>query len=187
MKKEQTKSEAVYYEAVYYEDCRYPQFSSLFTSVVNTKHGFLTIFADDEAVKAIDYADSHPQAKGNSISELAAKQLKEYIAGNRSEFDIPLNPDGTEFQKKVWQELQTIKCGEVASYLDIAKAIGNEKACRAVGAANGKNPIPIIIPCHRIIGSNGKLTGYAGGLERKSYLLALESDIKENSEDFTLT
>jgi methylated-DNA-[protein]-cysteine S-methyltransferase len=138
-------------------------------------HGFLTVFADDNAVKAIDFGDSHPFANENKISKLAAKQLSEYIASKRDAFDFPLDPDGTDFQKKVWQALQDIPFGETASYLDIALAIGNRKACRAVGAANGKNPIPIAIPCHRIIGKSGKLIGYASGLMRKRYLLALES------------
>jgi len=153
----------------------YPQYANLYKSIVVTSHGFLTVFANDSAVKAIDFSDTHPLANENKISKLAAKQLSEYIANKRDGFDLPLDPDGTDFQKQVWQALQDIPFGVTASYLDIALAIGNKKACRAVGAANGKNPIPIIIPCHRVIGKNGKLTGYAGGLERKAYLLALES------------
>ncbi|MBF7074292.1 methylated-DNA--[protein]-cysteine S-methyltransferase [Glaciecola sp. MH2013] len=166
-------------------ELKYPQYQELSRSIVASPAGYLTIFASDDAVKAIDFTSTHPQENENQISSLAASQLKEYIAGARKEFDLPLDPEGTAFQKSVWQQLIQIKYGELASYLDIAKAIGNVKACRAVGAANGRNPIPIVIPCHRIIGSNGKLTGYAGGLERKSYLLALES--KENSETFSLT
>lgn len=163
---------------------RYPQYAHLHTSVVATPQGFLTVFANDEAVKAIDFADTHPAPNENSISTLAAKQLREYIARQRDTFDLPLQPDGTAFQQQVWQALCTIEYGATASYLDIANAIGNKKACRAVGAANGKNPIPIVIPCHRIIGSTGKLTGYAGGLPRKIYLLALEA--KDNIENFSL-
>ena len=104
---------------------------------------------------------------------------------------MPLDPDGTDFQKNVWQALLDVPFGATASYLDIAIAVGNKKACRAVGAANGKNPIPIVIPCHRIIGTNGKLTGYAGGLTRKTYLLALEAEAsslkqKDDIENFSL-
>jgi len=153
----------------------YPEYAHLYKSIVATPHGFLSIFATDNAVKAIDFSDIHPLANENRISKLAAKQLSEYIANKRECFDLPLEPDGTDFQKHVWQALLDIPFGTTASYLDIAIAVGNKKACRAVGAANGKNPIPIVIPCHRIIGTNGKLTGYAGGLTRKTYLLALES------------
>jgi methylated-DNA-[protein]-cysteine S-methyltransferase len=163
---------------------RYPQYAHLNKSVGSTTHGWLSIFASDKAVKAIDFTDSFCDINENAVSKLAAKQLSEYIAGQRTEFDLPLQPDGTEFQQQVWQALLTIPFGETASYLDIALAIGNPKACRAVGAANGKNPIPIVIPCHRIIGSNGKLTGYAGGLPRKMYLLALES--RDTIENFSL-
>jgi methylated-DNA-[protein]-cysteine S-methyltransferase len=102
------------------------------------------------------------------------KQLESYISGERREFDIVLNPSGTAFQKQVWDKLITIPYGEVRSYKEIAIMIGNEKASRAVGMANGKNPIPIIIPCHRVIGSNGGLTGYAFGLAIKEKLLDLE-------------
>jgi|GEM_PF-16655 len=169
----------------------YPQFAHLYKSIVKTPHGFLSIFANENAVKAIDFSDTHPLVNENKISKLAAKQLSEYIANQREYFDLPLDPDGTDFQKHVWQALLDIPFGATASYLDIAIAVGNKKACRAVGAANGKNPIPIVIPCHRIIGTNGKLTGYAGGLTRKTYLLALESKAsslqqKDDIENFSL-
>lgn len=101
-------------------------------------------------------------------------QIKEYIKGKRIKFDLPLEPQGTEFQKKVWQELLKIPYGQTRAYKDIAVAVGNEKASRAIGMANNKNPIPIIIPCHRVIGSNGKLVGYAGGLNIKEKLLNIE-------------
>ena len=106
-------------------------------------------------------------------------QLKEYFEGNRKSFDLPIDAKGTEFQKKVWDELLKIPYGETKSYKEIALAIGNEKACRAIGMANNKNPIPIIIPCHRVIGSNGKLVGYAGGINVKEKLLNIEKiDLK---------
>lgn len=103
------------------------------------------------------------------------RQLREYFAGTRNQFDLPLEPTGTEFQKKVWRALQEIPFGQTRSYLDLAKSIGSAKAVRAVGAANGKNPLSIVVPCHRIVGANGTLTGFAGGLEAKAKLLALEA------------
>lgn len=105
----------------------------------------------------------------------ALRQLREYFAGKRIEFDLPLAPEGTDFQRNVWRRLQEIPYGETISYGELAKRIGNPKASRAVGAANGQNPIPIVIPCHRVIGANGKLTGFGGGLPTKEALLALEA------------
>lgn len=102
-------------------------------------------------------------------------QLAEYFAGARSEFDLPLEPAGSAFQKKVWQALRAIPFGQTRSYLDLAKAVGSSKAARAVGAANGKNPLSIIVPCHRVVGANRALTGFAGGLNTKAALLALEA------------
>ena len=102
------------------------------------------------------------------------KQLEEYFAGKRKTFDLPLVPKGTEFQQKVWKALQEIPYGETRTYGEIAAAIGNPKAARAVGMANNKNPIGILIPCHRVVGANGKLVGYAGGMEKKEFLLELE-------------
>ena len=101
-------------------------------------------------------------------------ELGEYFDGNRKAFDVPLDPQGTEFQQQVWQALLEIPYGQMASYAEVASAINKPKAVRAVGAANGRNPISILVPCHRVIGSNGSLTGYAGGLPRKQWLLQLE-------------
>ncbi|MDD4557142.1 MAG: methylated-DNA--[protein]-cysteine S-methyltransferase [Alphaproteobacteria bacterium] len=120
-----------------------------------------------------------PAAAKQQETSLLAKtkqQLKEYFAQNLKVFDLPLSPKGTEFQKKVWQALQTVPYGKTVSYKEIAKAVGNEKAVRAVGGANNRNPIALIIPCHRIIGANGNLVGYAGGLEVKEFLLTLEKE-----------
>lgn len=103
------------------------------------------------------------------------QQLAEYFAGSRQEFDLKISPKGTAFQERVWQELRRIPFGRTASYGEIAERIGNPKACRAVGMANAKNPIPIIVPCHRVIGKDGSLTGFGGGLEIKEHLLKLES------------
>jgi methylated-DNA-[protein]-cysteine S-methyltransferase len=107
----------------------------------------------------------------------AERQLIEYFSGRRIGFDLPLDPRGSEFQKKVWRALREIPFGKTRSYLDLAKAIGSAKAVRAVGAANGKNPMAIVVPCHRVIGANGALTGFAGGLEAKAKLLALEAKL----------
>ena len=103
-------------------------------------------------------------------------QLEEYFAGKRKTFDLPLVPKGTEFQQKVWKALTEIPYGETRTYGEIAAAVGNPKAARAVGMANNKNPIGIIIPCHRVVGANGKLVGYAGGMEKKEWLLSLEKN-----------
>ena len=103
-----------------------------------------------------------------------ARQLEEYFRGKRRIFDIPMRPQGTDFQMSVWQELLKIPYGETATYGDIAKRIDNPKAVRAVGLANGRNPLPIVIPCHRVIGANGRLTGFGGGLENKALLLKIE-------------
>jgi methylated-DNA-[protein]-cysteine S-methyltransferase len=118
---------------------------------------------------AMERADSHP------VLQETVRQLQQYFAGTLKQFSVPLDFVGTEFQKKVWAALLTIPFGETRSYADIATQVGSPKAVRAVGAANGKNPISIIAPCHRVIGSNGQLTGFAGGLEAKACLLGIES------------
>jgi methylated-DNA-[protein]-cysteine S-methyltransferase len=104
----------------------------------------------------------------------AERQLNEYFSGTRTEFDLPLELHGSEFQKKVWRALRKIPFGQTRSYLYLAKTVGSAKAARAVGAANGKNPLSIVVPCHRVIGANGSLTGFAGGLDAKAKLLAFE-------------
>ena len=116
-------------------------------------------------------SDEHP------LLAEAVRQLAAYFGRDLKEFDLPLAPQGSDFQQRVWDELQTIGYGETASYGEIARRLGmTNAASRAVGLANGRNPIPIVIPCHRVIGANGTLTGYAGGLERKQTLLSLEQD-----------
>ena len=107
----------------------------------------------------------------NGITEQCKQELAEYFSGSRHVFGVPLDPQGTTFQKAVWQGLSTIQFGKTVTYLDIAKLVNKPKAAQAVGGANGRNPISIIVPCHRVIGTNGTLTGYAGGLERKLWLL----------------
>ena len=145
--------------------------------------GTLKLVANETALVAVLWENENP--KRVRLAELVEqadhpvlletqKQLTEYFAGKRQQFDLPLDFAGTEFQHKVWQALLSIPFGETRSYRDIAEQIGNVKAVRAVGAANGKNPISIIAPCHRVVGKNGKLVGFAGGLDNKDILLRLE-------------
>ena len=145
--------------------------------------GTLKLVAHETALVAVLWENENP--KRVRLAELVEqadhavlletqKQLTEYFAGKRQQFDLPLDFAGTEFQQKVWQALLSIPFGETRSYRDIAEQIGNVKAVRAVGAANGKNPISIIAPCHRVVGTNGKLVGFAGGLDNKDILLRLE-------------
>ena len=116
-----------------------------------------------------------PGDPGAAPFAVAARQLADYFAGQLTEFDLPLAPAGTDFQRRVWATLQTIPYGQTWSYAQLAEKIGRASAVRAVGLANGKNPIAVVIPCHRVIGSDGSLTGYGGGLDRKRFLLDLES------------
>lgn len=143
---------------------------------VATELGVLEIKATDIGVKSIHFVASVNEVNVNKLTSAAKSQLIEYFAKQRKVFDLPLDADGTDFQKKVWQELERIPYGQTCTYGDIAKAIDNPKGMRAVGLANGKNPLTIVVPCHRVIGANGKLTGYAHGTERKAQLLSLESN-----------
>ena len=143
----------------------------------DTEIGRIKISEKDEKIIGLVFSDYKKENEIEKETELIKKaytQLEEYISGKRTEFDIEIEMIGTEFQKKVWKELLNIPYGETRSYKDIAIAIGNGKACRAVGNANNKNPIAIIVPCHRVVGSNGSMTGYAGGLDIKEKLLKIE-------------
>ncbi len=139
--------------------------------------GLLEIVGTEECIRSVDFIEAEEKDKSQAQVDipppLAAclTQLDEYFRGERQVFSLNLDPVGTEFQKAVWRQLLTIPYGQTVSYLDIARSIGNEKAIRAVGAANGQNKIVIIIPCHRVVGRNGQLTGYGGGLWRKAWLL----------------
>lgn len=144
--------------------------------------GRLRLVSNGRALIRIEFegqaqVTAEDQEKADPALTLAATQLREYFRGERRDFDLPLAPGGTPFQRSVWAALSDIPFGEVRSYLDIARAIGNSAAVRAVGAANGRNPLPIVVPCHRVIGSDGSLTGFAGGLEAKTRLLQLEGAI----------
>ena len=139
--------------------------------------GSIIIETDGNAITGIKTGSNAKitgKKEASTLTNVAAKQLEEYFAGKRKRFDLPLNPSGTEFQRSVWKALQNIPYGKTKTYKQIAEMVGNAKACRAVGMANNKNPIWIVIPCHRVIGTNGTLTGYGGGLNMKKRLLELE-------------
>ena len=150
---------------------------------INTPLGVAKITGNSEGLSSIIVLDSEEPLTDVIPESLedAVYQLNEYFEGIRTEFQLDLNPEGTEFQKKVWLELQNIPYGRTASYMELSKLIGDPKAIRAVGAANGRNPLWIVVPCHRVIGSDGSLTGYAGGLHRKKWLLEHESPHKQQS------
>ena len=145
--------------------------------------GRLRLVSNGEHLTAIEFENLQADhAEGEECADQALQacgdQLREYFAGQRQDFDLPLSPTGTEFQKNVWRALKAIPYGELRSYRDIAESLKKPKAVRAVGAANGRNPLPIVVPCHRVIGSDGSLTGFAGGLEAKRVLLRLEGAIE---------
>ena len=151
---------------------------------MNTPVGLLIVEANDDGVTKVEFeapepVDVLPEAKPNPVVELALQQLEEYFAGKRQQFDLPLAAKGTEFRQQVWGALLDIPYGDTTSYSDIAHTLNNHKAVRAVGAANGANPIAIVVPCHRVIGKNGTLTGYAGGLNRKAWLLDFERERRQ--------
>lgn len=149
---------------------------NLYNDHIETPLGILEISANESAVTAIRFVDRAMAVNSNAITGLAKCQLTEYFDKTRTQFELPLQAEGTVFQQQVWQALATIKYGGTCSYADIANLIKNPKAVRAVGAANGKNPMTIVVPCHRVIGANGSLTGYASGTERKAWLLNHESN-----------
>ena len=145
----------------------------------NSIIGDIFISADENFLLSVQFVNHNfIENQENKIIRQTIKQFDECFRGTRKKFELPLNPKGTEFQKKVWLQLMNIPYGKTATYKDIATLIGNTNASRAVGNANNKNPIAIIIPCHRVIGSNNKLTGYAGGLDKKEKLLNLEKNNK---------
>ena len=149
---------------------------------IDSPVGPLLLAADDTGLRAIEFRDNrHPvkrdgdwHAGMHPVIDAAAAQLDEYFAGTRRTFDLPLTPQGTAFQRAVWDALDAIPYGETWSYAQLARRIGNPAAMRAVGAANGRNPLPIVRPCHRVIGADGALTGFGGGLPTKRFLLEFE-------------
>ena len=151
--------------------------------IIKSPLGYTKIVGDEEGVSSVVVLNSEEKETDIIPVELedCVIQLNEYFAGERTLFDLKLNPEGTTFQKQVWNALQTIPYGKTLSYLELSKQLGDVKAIRAVANANGKNPLWIIVPCHRVIGSDGSLTGYAGGLHRKQWLLEHESPYKQQS------
>ena len=155
----------------------------LSAAVLESPIGPLTIIASDDGVRAIRWPGDPPQSvplepavelPDHPVAREAVAQLEEYFAGDRRTFDVPLDPVGTDFQLAAWEALRSIPYGETVSYAEQADRLGDRNKARAVGAANGRNPIPIIVPCHRVVGASGSLTGFAGGLETKAWLLAHE-------------
>lgn len=144
--------------------------------IVGDEDGIQSISVIDDASATLSDQKGIPENLKNCIT-----QLDEYFAGKRTEFDLKLNPQGTDFQQRVWEELPKISYGKVRTYLEQSKQLGDIKAIRAVATANGKNPIWIVIPCHRVIGSDGSLAGYAGGIWRKKWLLEHEGFLKQQS------
>jgi len=150
----------------------------IYWDIFESELGPIQVICDEEWVLGVEFGSEAPKEglkKSTDLIKEAVLQLNEYLIGERTEFNLPLKPEGTAFQKKVWEALCTIPYGQTRSYKEIAVQIGNEKACRAVGMANNRNPISIIIPCHRVIGADKSLVGYGGGLDIKVKLLNLES------------
>lgn len=159
---------------------------------VDSPVGPLLIAGDDAGLQLIEFhAPRHPmsgadrwRAGDNAVLRQAQLQLAEYFAGRRRGFDLPLAPRGTAFQRQVWWELANIPFGNTISYADLAMRVGRPTATRAVGAANGRNPLPIVLPCHRVIGADGSLTGFGGGLPTKQFLLQLEGALPPETDLF---
>ncbi|MFZ9041721.1 MAG: methylated-DNA--[protein]-cysteine S-methyltransferase [Ilumatobacteraceae bacterium] len=154
---------------------------------ISTPIGRLDVVASAVAVVEIRFADDSPDAESpvpvdHPVLGSALLQLDEYFAGFRTEFDLPLDPTGTAFQREVWAVLRTVPYGETISYGEQASRLGDRNKSRAVGAANGRNPIPIVVPCHRVVGSDGRLTGFAGGLAAKAWLLDHERRISTTGD-----
>jgi methylated-DNA-[protein]-cysteine S-methyltransferase len=150
---------------------------NLYTSYYSSPVGLLKLQCSDKYIKAVSFCDVDKQSPGeeHKLLHACSRQLEEYFSGKRKQFTLPLNQDGTEFQTRVWELLTKIPYGKTISYNDLAKQYGDLKAIRAVASANGKNNIAIIVPCHRVIGSDHSLVGYAGGLWRKKWLLDHEA------------
>jgi methylated-DNA-[protein]-cysteine S-methyltransferase len=152
--------------------------------VIDTPIGPLTLVASNDALREVRFPngrpigpDDGPEAPDHPVLADVARQLREYFAGERTEFDVPLDPQGSAFQRAAWRGLTAIPYGETVSYGEQARRLGHDGKARAIGAANGANPIPVILPCHRVIGSDGSLTGFGGGLETKAWLLHHERQV----------
>lgn len=153
------------------------------TAYIKSPLGITEIIGDENGIAVISVLDSEKEISPEipDVLKEAIAELQDYFTGKRNDFTFKLNPKGTEFQQKVWQELLSIPFGKTMSYLELSKKIGDVKAIRAVASANGKNPLWIVVPCHRVIGTDGSLTGYAGGLWRKKWLLEHENPSAQQS------
>jgi len=150
------------------------------TSNYHSPVGWLEISASDKALQGIRFLESTPESHGrprHNIIQQVVAELSEYFRSKRTDFSFPVDPRGTVFQQSVWKQLREIPCGQTTTYGELAGRLGGPRKVRAVGRANGQNPIPIIIPCHRVIGINGNLVGYAGGINRKQFLLKHEGTL----------
>ena len=152
--------------------------SELSKLTIKVPIGLLEITATDEAIVGVKPANHGENGEANDLAQKCKTELEEYFAGKRKNFDLPLADEGTDFQKQVWEQLQLIPYGQTRTYGEIAKMMGKPKASRAIGMANHNNPILILVPCHRVIGADGSLTGYAAGIEAKKYLLEFEKKNK---------
>lgn len=151
-------------------------------SITQSPIGIILLLGNSAGLCEVRFAGSDaalPIANPNEITALAETELAAYFSGTLFCFSVPLNPTGTGFQKQVWEAVLSIPYGKTSSYLDLSLVLGDKNLTRAVGSANGKNPLPIFIPCHRIIGSDGSLTGYSGGLPRKKFLLGMEGSLQQ--------
>lgn len=153
-------------------------------AVIESPLGNLLLVEESNQLTEVGFTDKPvTPSPENEVLTLAINQLQDYFTGNLKDFDLPLSPEGTDFQQRVWQELLQIPYGVTVSYQEVANRLGDPKCIRAAATANGKNPLAIIIPCHRVIGSNGEMTGYAGGIHRKKDLLRLEGADVMNQMD----
>jgi len=146
----------------------------MFRDHLDSPLGPIEITADELGITSLNFVQRPEHTNASNLTDFAVQQMQEYFDGRRTDFDLPLNADGTAFQQQVWRALGDIEYGQTCSYQDVANCLNNPKAVRAVGAANGRNPISIVVPCHRVIGANGALTGYASGVDRKAWLLKHE-------------
>jgi methylated-DNA-[protein]-cysteine S-methyltransferase len=168
----------------FYEDFSY-FWGMQYQTSIKSPLGCLILKSDGQAITSVSFSENDLQEQDScEVLESCKAQLNDYFSGNLTAFDLPLSPEGTEFQQKVWAELIKIPYGETITYMDLAFRLGDPKCIRAAGTANGRNPIAIIIPCHRVIGAGNKLTGYAGGIWRKKMLL--ETEMKYNPTKRTL-
>jgi len=155
---------------------------SIYTYFISSPLGPLEITSSEKEVTGIRFVEHLPEIQNRKVPAVLSQciqQLEQYFSGDLRSFDLPLKPSGTDFQQKVWEALRKIPPGTSVSYIELAETLGDPKAIRAVAAANGKNPIPIVIPCHRVIGSDGSLVGFAGGLEKKEWLLYHEGALSQ--------